>query len=93
MTNFLVVFFGDFLHGKPFGLQAIVGTENVRFLFSQRIAYHREYLVKQFTTLHFGVDLASSQSLFTCIYSRLFINHPKFRHKVTDLSPIFIRND
>ena len=144
---------GYVFYGKPLCLQTIIGTEDVCFLLNERIADHREYLVKQLTTFHFRIskafpalilyavertvilplvadvhllhgndpaldqvtetasqwhtatatvellavdgltrvvrrndtsfDLASSQSLFACIYSRLFINHPIIRHKVT----------
>ena len=85
--------FCNLLHGKPFGLQTIVGTENVSFLFCKCLAYHREYLTKQLTTLHLGVGKASSQSLFACMYARLFINNSKIGHKITHYSPKLIRND
>ena len=50
--------FSDFIHCKPFGLQAIVGTENASFLFCKCLAYHREYLAKQLATLYLGVGKA-----------------------------------
>ena len=51
------------LFGNPFGgeslcLQTIVGTENVSFPFCKCLAYHREYLAKQLTTLNLGVGKA-----------------------------------
>ena len=50
--------FGNPFGGEPLCLQTIVGTEDVCFPLSERIANHREYLAKQLTTLYLGVGKA-----------------------------------